>query len=89
MSESMQTPNKHGYTIYTKSDCIWCTHAKRVFADATFICCDMLLKDRDTFLKQMDKYTGGHRTFPMVFYKGEFVGGYSKAVQQIMEDIEF
>lgn len=85
----MESPTKDGYTIYTKTGCKWCIHAKRVFSDATFICCDKLLEDRDSFLEEMDKHTKGHRTFPMVFYKGKFVGGYDKAVQQAMADVDF
>ena len=85
----MIPPSPTGYTIYTKSGCKWCTHAKRVFADAMFVSCDEWLMDRDCFLEQMDKYTGGYRTFPMIFNNRVFIGGYNEALNMILTDLNF
>lgn len=82
-------PSPTGYTIYTKSGCKWCTHAKRVFATATFVSCDKWLVDRDHFLEQMDTYTGGHRTFPMIFHDNVFIGGYQESLNKILTDLDF
>jgi len=81
-------PLSDGYTIYTKSGCKWCVHAKRFFTEAKIINCDQLLReDRDDFLAKMDEYTSGHRSFPMVFNNNEFIGGYHESIKRVMTDI--
>jgi len=82
-------PSESGYTIYTKLGCKYCTHAKKMFPDALLYACDEWLKERDAFLRQMDKYTDGHRTFPMIFKDGEFIGGYAESVNKILTDLDF
>jgi glutaredoxin len=82
-------PSEFGYTIYTKSGCKYCQHAKRIFSNATFISCDVWLVEREKFLKKMDPYTGGHRTFPMIFKNREFIGGYTESINKILTDIDF
>ena len=77
----VESPNQFGYTIYSKNNCPYCVKAKALIKDAVIIECDEYLKeDRSTFLKYMDAYSRTeHRTFPMIFYDGEFVGGFTNA----------
>jgi len=83
-------PELTGYTIYTKTGCKWCVQAKRFFTEANTINCDrLLLQDRDEFLVQMDKLTGGHGTFPMIFHNNRFIGGYHESIKRVMTDIVF
>ena len=77
----VESPQPTGYTIYSKNNCPFCTKAKALLQDAHIIECDAYLKeDRSTFLKYMDAYSQTeHRTFPMIFFNGEFVGGFTEA----------
>lgn len=76
------------WTIYTKSDCVYCTKVKKLLEKeklVTFINCDDLLsEDRDGFLDVMEQYIG-HRynMFPMVFESGNFIGGYDNTVEYL------
>lgn len=83
-------PESSGYTIYTKTGCKWCVQAKRFFTEAHTVNCDqMLLDDRKAFLVEMDALTGGHRTFPMIFYDNQFIGGYHESIKRVMNDMSF
>jgi len=69
---------KHEYTIYTKSKCGYCARVKGILPKADVILCDDYLeRDRDGFLAFMDVVSMNKpRTFPMVFHKGQYIGGY-------------
>ena len=77
-----------GWIIFTKENCKYCTNAKSLVPEAEYVPCDRFLRDcRDVFLARM-KYLSGreHRTFPMVFHNGNFIGGFaetSKYVEQM------
>jgi glutaredoxin len=70
------------YSIYTKMGCIYCDRAKNALIEnriGFFLveCDDYLKKNKTEFLEEMKTYTHRvYRTFPMVFYKGDFLGGY-------------
>lgn len=81
------TPSAEGFTIYTKSNCPYCEKAKILFMNTVpepvYVNCDAYLNNghRDAFLNFIRGYTGReHRTFPMVFLRGEFIGGYTESV---------
>jgi glutaredoxin len=78
---AVKPPQPTGYTIYSKSGCINCTKAKVLIESAHVIDCDdYLIEDKPTFLKYMDAYSKVEpRTFPMIFYNAEFVGGFTEA----------
>lgn len=81
---------RDGYTILTKEGCKWCTKAKELIPQAHFIPCDTLLADRSSFFKEIDKLTGQeYRTFPMVFFDKEFVGGYTEVKHKIDTELTF
>jgi len=80
-------PATSGYTIYTKKSCSFCTKAKFLLSTEipkpNIISCDEYLTDpqlKTEFLNFIQTLTGGisHRTFPIVFYNGIFIGGYSQ-----------
>ena len=81
-------PSQEGFTIYTKSNCPFCDKVKILFMNnnpqPNYINCDEYLNGnyRDTFLHFIKQYTvREHRTFPMVFLKGEFIGGFTETIE--------
>ena len=82
-----EKPNPNGYMVYTKTNCPYCTRVKDLLlgnvvdAEITIINCDKYLmesKVKERFLEFIKSVNGGidHRTFPMVFYDGKFIGGF-------------
>jgi glutaredoxin len=77
-------PSTEGFTIYTKSNCPYCTKVKELFLHTVpapdYVNCDSYLEiNREAFLEFIRGYTvREHRTFPMVFWKGTFIGGYTE-----------
>ena len=99
-----EKPGKDGYTIYTKTNCPYCSKVKELLKseipEPTIIHCDSYLEDSDlkeVFLTWMQSINGSvnHRTFPMVFYQEKFIGGFTDtekfyAKQNVfLEDVEF
>jgi glutaredoxin len=84
-------PSSKGYTIYTKSDCIFCTRVKELlqYDSPTIISCDSFLKDdKDEFLKKMLIYTvSSYKLFPMVFFNGDFIGGFSETKDYMKDNL--
>jgi len=90
------SPEKEGYTIYTKQDCKYCIQVKELLAKephrVVIVSCDAYLEptaSKDSFLGAMETWCGRrHRTFPFVFFNSVFVGGYTETetyVQQFRE----
>lgn len=84
-------PSSHGYTIYTKSDCIFCTRVKELLQhDSPLIisCDDFLSEDRDEFLHQIKSFTiYPYHLFPMVFYNNSFIGGFSETKDYLQQKV--
>jgi len=86
MENKMEKPNMESvFTIYTKSKCIYCDKVK-ILLDSKIknykiINCDSYLENKTTkeeflkFVKSISKKEW--KTFPIVFYEGEFVGGFN------------
>lgn len=62
----------------------------------TLVSCDEYLSNepnRLAFLQWMDRFTEKngmvHRTFPMVFYQGKFIGGYTDTKQFVTDSSAF
>lgn len=86
----MNIPNiQQGYVIYTKSNCGWCRRAKEMLVEAVVVNCDAFLEsNKAEFLREMGQRVGKeHRTFPMVFYEGRFIGGYEDTKNFVDFDI--
>ena len=84
-------PSLDSYTIYTKSQCSYCDKVKVLLEDKNpkpviINCDDYLVNDRSgflSFIKQLAKKH--HATFPIVFEKGVFIGGYEQTKRRIDE----
>jgi glutaredoxin len=80
-------PSKTMYTIYSKSNCKYCEKVKDYFADIGFeyniiLCDDFLVKNKVEFLEFIESMSGiPYNTFPIVFHKGGFVGGYNDTLK--------
>ena len=72
------------YTIYTKSGCPNCTKAKKLLDseknNILIVDCDeYIIEDKPTFLQFIKDRAGKEwKTFPIIFHKGEFIGGYEE-----------
>jgi glutaredoxin len=82
-------PTSHGFTIYTKVNCSYCDKVKTLLEKHVFfgleniawVPVDMYLaSSREAFLHFIDSFVGDSRarTFPMVFYNGEYIGGFTE-----------
>jgi glutaredoxin len=77
-------PLDEGYTVYSKSGCINCTKIKKLLLEKKIFfldvqCDEFLLEDKEQFLLFInEKAQKECKTFPMIFYNGEFVGGYNE-----------
>ena len=83
---NFEKPTSEGYTLYTKSKCPYCIKVKELLKDVVpeprIIDCDSYLtepKVKEDFLSFIQSINGkiDHRTFPMVFYNGQFIGGFT------------
>jgi glutaredoxin len=80
-----QNPSDTCYTIYTKSGCSYCVKAKKLLEkekDTVLIinCDDYLIENKELFLDFIKEKNHGKemRTFPIIFYKNQFIGGYTE-----------
>ena len=87
-------PLDNRITIYSKSGCTYCDSVKKLLIEQkvlfTIINCDeYLVKDKPKFLQCIYLLVGKeYNTFPMVFFNGTFIGGFTdteKYFQKIAE----
>lgn len=72
----MIPPRAIGYTIYSKPDCVYCDKAKQLIKGVEI----SIEKDYPSFLEFILPYTKrDYRLFPMIFFDGEFIGGFEEA----------
>ena len=82
-------PNKEHFTIYSKSGCQNCMKLKAFLKEKcllfTIIDCDeYILEDKEAFLTFIKEKTSvEHKTFPIVFYYGEFIGGFTETQKYV------
>jgi glutaredoxin len=82
--EEYVSPAINDYTIYSKSGCPNCVKIKKylceVGAKLLVINCDeYIVENKEIFLRFMEGIAGKEvKTFPMVFYEGQYIGGYSE-----------
>ena len=78
-----EAPSQIGFTIYSKSNCSFCTKVKQLLTDNQIFFLEIqsdeyLLEDKEgflSFIKELIKKE--YRTFPMVFNNGQFIGGFT------------
>jgi glutaredoxin len=88
-----------GFTIYSKSGCINCVKVKQFLKEKftafkEIDCDEELIDNRDEFLALMQEMSGGQKVtmFPIVFYNGEYIGGYKETVDftnKLIREIDF
>ena len=82
-SEYIQ-PESNGYTIYSKSGCPNCVKVKNYLfekkAKYTVVDCDdYIIDDKPKFLQFIAGLAEKEvKMFPMVFFNGQFIGGYTE-----------
>ena len=82
------------FTVYGKSACTYCGKVKALLTEynQSFVyvdCDEYLVEQRDRFLEFIEKLAGkAHKTFPMVFSSGEFIGGYIDTLKLLTEKYE-
>jgi glutaredoxin len=86
-----EQPYSSGYTIYSKTGCVYCNKAKsdlnaRNIVPIVIDCDEYLLEDRAGFLDFIKQKAGKeYRSFPMIFYNGNFIGGYVELKTQMVD----
>ena len=84
---SIFEPLDTGFTIYSKSGCFYCTKVKKLLFDKNIFfldvsCDEFLLEDKEGFLLFIkERANKEYRTFPIVFYDGKFIGGFTETQQ--------
>jgi glutaredoxin len=83
MSNSYELPCENEYTIYSKSGCINCKKAKTLLEKEKVIiidCDEYLIEDKESFLSFIKSLSDNIecKTFPIIFYKKKFIGGYNE-----------
>ena len=94
-SHKYEMPQQHGYTIYSKSGCAKCKDVKNLltnnFFEFTLIDCDeYLIEDKEDFLefiKSVGNIEDIWKTFPIVFFNGNLVGGYKETENHIKQSV--
>jgi glutaredoxin len=82
-------PSLTGFTVYSKSGCSNCIIVKKIIKEKNFLlqeinCDEYILEDKDEFLNFIESIVGhNHKTFPIVFYEGEYVGGLNDTTKYI------
>ena len=85
-------PYEKGWTVYTKSNCVYCDRTKKLLEnDSVYINCDVwLVEHKEQFLNHMKDQIGWeYKLFPMIFYNGTFIGGYTETKEYIEKMISF
>lgn len=88
-------PSENIFTIYSKSNCIYCTKVELLLEDYLDedgyekINCDSYIetpKDKEYFINFMEKMAEVRpTTFPMVFHDKKFIGGF-KEMETYLKD---
>ena len=86
-------PSSHGYTIYSKENCVYCERVKELLVNeliTMYSCVDFMESNREGFHSFMDTITGRvHRTFPFVFHNGVFIGGHDDTKTYLSKEFSF
>ena len=82
-------PTDLGFFIYSKSGCHQCLKLKNTLREKSLLytdinCDEYLIEDKDLFLSFIrEKTNQSINTFPIVFFDGEYIGGYHESLKQI------
>jgi glutaredoxin len=85
--EEYELPAENDYTIYSKSGCPNCLKIKKYLCEAgakllVINCDEYILENKENFLSFIEALVGKEvKIFPMVFYDGRYIGGYTETEQ--------
>jgi glutaredoxin len=88
-------PSKKDFTIYSKSGCSGCKQVKNFLKDKNFLfneinCDEYLINEKMAFLSFIEEISGKQlKSFPIVFYNGEFVGNYMDTIDRVDKLMSF
>jgi len=88
-------PLEKGFTIYTKRGCSYCTKVKSLLIEKEIcfleIDCDKyLIDDKEGFLSFIkERAKKEHKTFPIVFKDGKFIGGFTETQLHFDKCLDF
>jgi glutaredoxin len=83
MEQEFEKPKVNGYTVYSKTGCPNCLKIKKLLNDSNAIvsivdCDEYLIERKEEFLKFIEEAAEKSvRVFPIVFFEGKYIGGYS------------
>lgn len=89
---SFFAPLEIGFTIYSKSECSYCTKVKKILLDKQIFFLDVecdkyLIEDKVGFLLFIkERANKEYKTFPMVFKDGKFIGGFTETQQWLEKE---
>ncbi len=92
--EQIKSPNKLGYTVYSKSGCPNCNRVKSALKESTtnfssiiIMCDDALLEDRNELMKYFTDIgiPEEKRAFPFVFFQEKYIGGYTELIKLLAQ----
>jgi glutaredoxin 3 len=92
-----ENPSDAGFTIYSKSGCPNCLKVKALLKEKNIKfklinSDDYIIEDKENFLNYIKQISKTEvKTFPMIFYDKEFIGGYIetlKIVDELMLDFD-
>lgn len=92
---NFETPFENKFTIYSKSGCLNCRTVKDLIKKANLEyeiidCDDYLLEDKENFLSFIQSYSKIEwKSFPIVFFNGEFIGGLNETIKYLDKLISF
>lgn len=76
--------SKEGCFIVHKASCSYCQKAFQELKNINIGFDSFEIKDKDLQLKQELISLTNHKTFPQIFIKGKFIGGYTELMGLIM-----
>lgn len=82
-------PTLNGFTIYSKSGCHNCSKIKKLLKEKNLFfievdCDEYLIEEKDNFLSFIENKVGKpYKTFPIVFYDGKFIGGFTESEEYV------
>ena len=76
-------PQKKGFTVYGRAGCPYCDRTVELLKTSgerfKYFQRERLEASRYQFHEDLAKYIGNYgKTFPLIFYNGKFIGGYSE-----------
>ena len=80
MSKKNNIPSSCKWFILTRKGCKYCEDAKTLLKSFGYVFTDQEVDDnnKESIYKIIDKYTNTYRYFPVIFYDGKFIGGYTE-----------